>query len=214
MNARTTQCPRCGSPELLAELRATLPLIVLAAVGTTAGIGLGIATDRATWPVYLAVVVLGGVLVAALHLRFRLSQATLTGLVFFALGHLAGGMVPVGGGVLYERWLIAPLVRYDTVQHAVGFGVVGRAAWEMLSRRLGPASADRAVALWTILFAAGALGAVNEIVEWVLTLTIPGTDVGGYDNTARDLIANLVGGALAATWTVHRLPPRAVTLAG
>lgn len=43
----------------------------------------------------------------------------------------------------------------------------------------------------------------TEIIEYVLTLTLESTSVGGYDNTARDLIANLVGGILVG-WVTAR----------
>lgn len=73
-----------------------------------------------------------------------------------------------------------------------------------LRGRLGPASDDRVLAATIVVLAACAFGAVNEIIEWVMTLTIPNTDVGGYDNTARDLVANLVGGLVMAGWTSRR----------
>jgi hypothetical protein len=41
-------------------------------------------------------------------------------------------------------------------------------------------------------------GALNEVVEFVATLSIPETNVGGYENTGWDLVANLVGVALAS----------------
>jgi hypothetical protein len=48
-------------------------------------------------------------------------------------------------------------------------------------------------------------GAVNEVAKYVLTLTLSATNVGGYDNTARDLVANLAGGVLIAIWMArHR----------
>lgn len=184
------------------RLRRGFPYAAVAVVGTAAGIGIGVATGRPNWPVYLAVILLGGVLAAALHARFGFSGTTLGGLVVFALGHVAGGMVPAGDGVLYGVWLIEPVLRFDNLQHAVGFGVVGRAGWELLRRRL-PVS-DPVVAWCLIVSFAVAAGAVNEIIEWVMTLTIPGTDVGGYDNTARDLVANLLGGVAAASLTGRR----------
>jgi len=184
------------------RLRRGLPHAVVAAVGTAAGIGVGVATGRPNWPVYLAVILLGGVLAAAVHARFGFSGTTLGGLVVFALGHVAGGMMPVGDGVLYGVWLIEGVLRFDNLQHAVGFGVVGRAGWELLRRRLPVA--DPVVAWCVIVSFAVAGGAVNEIIEWVMTLTIPGTDVGGYDNTARDLVANLMGGVVAASLTSRR----------
>ena len=42
------------------------------------------------------------------------------------------------------------------------------------------------------------LGAFNEIVEFVATLTVPETNVGGYANTGWDLVANGVGATIAA----------------
>lgn len=179
-------------------------LLALTAVAVGALLALGAATGRPNWPVYLAVVLVGAAAVVALHLRFQLSLATRIGLAVFAVGHVAGGMVPVGDGVLYQWWLVDPVVRFDNLQHAWGFGVVGRATYECLRGRLGTATSDRLVVWWVVVLGAGAVGAANEVVEWVMTLTIPGTDVGGYDNTARDLVANLVGGALIGLWTARR----------
>jgi hypothetical protein len=41
------------------------------------------------------------------------------------------------------------------------------------------------------------LGALNEVVEFVMTLTLPETNVGGYENTGWDLVSNLIGALLA-----------------
>src|SRR4051812_45442680 len=107
------------------------PLAVLVC-GTVCLLALGIATGQANWPVYAVVVLAGAAAVTRIHLRVGLSTATIWGLVAFALGHLAGGMVPVGDGVLYQLWLVDGVVRYDNLQHAIGFGFVGRAIWETL----------------------------------------------------------------------------------
>ena len=174
----------------------------LGTIATATLLTLGIATGQPNWSVYLVVLVVGASVV--LHLQVRLSRLTVWGLVLFGVGHVAGGMVPVGGGVLYEHWLVDGVVRYDNLQHAVGFGFVGRATWEALERRLAPAADDRpAVAWWLVVLGANAFGAVNEVVEYVLTLTLASTSVGGYDNTARDLVANLVGGILLG-WITGR----------
>lgn len=49
------------------------------------------------------------------------------------------------------------------------------------------------------LCAAGGMGfgALNEVIEFIAVLTIPNTNVGGYENTGWDLVANLVGTILA-----------------
>jgi hypothetical protein len=51
------------------------------------------------------------------------------------------------------------------------------------------------------------LGALNEVVEFLATLALPNTNVGGYLNTGWDLVANLVGAAVAAT-IIYRLGRR------
>jgi hypothetical protein len=53
-----------------------------------------------------------------------------------------------------------------------------------------------------VLCAAAGLGfgALNEVVEFVATLLIPETNVGGYRNTGWDLVSNLIGATTAATW--------------
>ena len=181
------------------------PVAVLLS-GTVGLLALGIATGQDNWLVYAVVVLGGAAVVARMHVRVGLSTPTIWGLVAFALGHLAGGMVPVGDGVLYQLWLVDGVLRYDNLQHAVGFGFVGRAMWEALQDRLAPSERDRpSIAMWIVVLAAAAAGAVNEIVEYLLTLVLPEHQVGGYDNTARDLIANLLGGLAVGWWTRRRI---------
>ena len=44
----------------------------------------------------------------------------------------------------------------------------------------------------------GGVGAANEIVEFIATISLPNTNVGGYENTGWDLVANFVGCIIAA----------------
>ncbi|MCW2740459.1 MAG: hypothetical protein JWR45_881 [Blastococcus sp.] len=200
-----TDLRRSGRSGVRSAVREQLAPVAVLVAGTAGLLALGIATGQANWPVYALVVLGGAAVVARIHLRVRLSAPTIWGLTAFALGHLAGGMVPVGGGVLYQLWLVDDVLRYDNLQHAVGFGFVGRAIWETLSHRLAPPERDRpGIAMWIVALGAAAAGAVNEIVEYVLTLVLPEHQVGGYDNTARDLIANLLGGLAVGWWTRRR----------
>ena len=41
-------------------------------------------------------------------------------------------------------------------------------------------------------------GALNEVIEFVATLTVPETNVGGYVNTGWDLVSNMIGSITAA----------------
>lgn len=192
-----------------AELTRQVPAITAAVTATSLLLGVGIATGQANWQVYLVVLLAGGAVVTRLHLRVRLSQPTIWGLVLFGVGHVAGGMVPVGDGILYEVWLLEGIVRYDNLQHAAGFGSVGRATWEVLRYRLVVTGEDvPVVAFWLVVLGATGFGAVNEIAEYVLTLSLESTKVGGYDNTARDLVANLTGGVVLG-WVAARGSTRA-----
>ena len=49
-------------------------------------------------------------------------------------------------------------------------------------------------------------GALNEVIEFVATLTVPKTNVGGYENTGWDLVSNMIGSVLAAVliWVTTR----------
>ena len=185
------------------EVRRLRAPLIVAATGIGAGLALGIATDADGWPVYATVLLLGAAAATVLHLRIGLTDLAVWGLVIFALGHVAGGMIPVGDGVLYGQWLIGRTVRYDNVQHAWGFGIAGRVVWEALRFQLAGATRPRLVAAVIVLLGGMGLGAANEVVEYVLTKTLPETNVGGYENTARDLIANLVGASVAAALTAR-----------
>jgi putative membrane protein len=41
------------------------------------------------------------------------------------------------------------------------------------------------------------LGALNEMIEFSAVLMVPGTNVGGYYNTALDLVSNSIGAVIA-----------------
>jgi hypothetical protein len=136
--------------------------------------------------------------VAAVHARVGFRAGVLWALSVWGAAHMAGGLVPAGEvGVLYNLWLIPGLVKYDQLVHAYGFGVTTWVCWESLR----PALEDpRPRPGPLVLCAAGGMGfgALNEVVEFVAVLTLPETNVGGYENTGWDLVANLVGCVLAA----------------
>lgn len=197
---------RAGDRRLAGELRRHRAALAAGGIGSGLGLSLGAATGTTGWPVYAVVLVLGALVVTAVDLRVGLSRLTVWGLVVFALGHVAGGMVPVGDGVLYQQWLVGRTIRYDNLQHAWGFGFAGRAVWESLRPQLAAPSPTAAAVL--IVLGGTGLGALNEVVEYGLTKLLPETGVGGYENTARDLVANLTGTTIAAALTTRRLPGR------
>jgi hypothetical protein len=159
--------------------------------------------------IYVGVIVLALGLIALTRGKVRYGMDTLVGLTVWSALHLAGGGIPVGAGRLYDVMLLPlssalPILRYDQVVHAWGFGVCVVLAHDLLRRHL--AAADNTFAIRFVCACAGmGLGSVNEVIEFVVDLALPSSGVGGYQNTALDLCANLVGALLAALlWLPRR----------
>lgn len=148
--------------------------------------------------------------VFAVHRRVGLSPGLLWALSVWGLLHMAGGllMTPHGwpyeppNAVLYSLWLIPGFLKYDQVVHAYGFAVTTWLCWQALSSavRARDGGPVRPTLGLLVLCAAGGMGfgALNEVVEFAATLTMPSTNVGGYANTGWDLVSNLIGCAVAA----------------
>lgn len=124
----------------------------------------------------------------------------------WGLLHMAGGGVPVGGAVLYSLQIlpITPaegemqLLKYDQIVHAYGFGVTAWVLWYLLQRHFPMLMGTKTSLLYPALAAMG-LGSVNEIIEFLAVLSVPETNVGGYVNTALDLVFNALGAVIAMT---------------
>ncbi len=125
-------------------------------------------------------------------------------LSLWGLLHMAGGGVPVGDSVLYSAQVI-PLsppngewtfLKYDQIVHAYGFGVTAWVLWHLMRRHYPVLEGTWTIYVYPALAAMG-LGAVNEIIEFAAVLSVPETNVGGYVNTALDLVFNAAGAAAA-----------------
>lgn len=146
------------------------------------------------------VVLIGAVLLADRRVRF--SPGVMWGLSVWGALHMAGGIVPIGGGrVLYDLILVpivGPVLRFDQVVHAYGFGVTTVACWQALQGIVGPIRrAGPGLALLVACMGMG-FGALNEVVEFTATLIMARTNVGDYVNNALDLVANMCGAGVAA----------------
>jgi uncharacterized membrane protein YjdF len=166
----------------------------------------GVAARRgnAEFLFYGAVMIVLAGIVIALDRRVRLSNLALLGLVVWALLHLAGGNVPVGESVLYSWRPIEWLPKYDQVTHFFGFAIATLVAWECLAFAISQRAGAAPRPTWGLLAGAGligmGLGALNEVVEFAAHLTLPETNVGGYENTGWDLVSNLTGCVAMALW--------------
>ncbi len=167
---------------------------------------------------YIAVMVVLGGSIFWVHRSVGLSAGLLWCLAVWGLLHMAGGLVPLPDTwpaegeirVLYSWWLIPERLKYDQVVHAYGFGITSWLCWQGLSAgivRRFRQPAEPSLGLMTLCAAAGmGFGALNEVIEFVATLLIAETNVGGYVNTGWDLVANLIGSIVAVfiIWWTHR----------
>jgi putative membrane protein len=114
--------------------------------------------------------------------------------------HILGGGILVANDVLYN-YVVIPLdnpsgltfLKFDQVVHTYGSIVAALIVYFFLAR--GGSFHPFALALLSIAGAMG-IGAMNEIIEFVAKMTVPDTDVGGYYNTAVDLVVNLAGSVI------------------
>ena len=97
------------------------------------------------------------------------------------------------------------LLKYDQLTHAYGFATATWLCWQGLQGAVAPDDPTRPgtprlrpslVTMSLVATAGMGLGALNEVVEFVAT-RITDTNVGGYENTGWDLIANTVGATFA-----------------
>jgi len=133
--------------------------------------------------------------------RFAFSSAVLWGFNLWLVMHILGGLWQVGDGVLYSLVLVDivgepySILKYDQLVHAYCYFIIALLLWRVIQDAGFHAHRRLLVAL-TVLAASG-VGGLNEIVEFSATVLVPNTNVGGYENTAIDLVANLLGACLA-----------------
>ena len=161
-------------------------------------IAYGIAAGGGQTAFYAAFVGGGAVLIARLYARNELSALVLWGLALWGAAHMVGGLIEVGGEVVYERRLVGGEFRFDKIVHFFGFGFATLAAYELLAQNVGRDAAPKHLAL-TALFVGLGVGAVNETVEFLITLLPGESNVGGFSNTGWDLVANALGALVAAS---------------
>ena len=124
-------------------------------------------------------------------------------LSLWGLAHLAGGGVPVGDSVLYSYKLIDiagsgefTILKYDQVVHAYGFAVTAWVLWYLMTYHYPVTRHSWTAYVYPVLGSIG-LGCVNEIIEFIAVISVPDTNVGGYFNTALDLVFNTAGAVVA-----------------
>lgn len=144
------------------------------------------------------------VLVVIIHRgdrTFQFNSPVLWGFNLWLILHILGGLWPVGDGVLYSKVLLDvvgepySVLKYDQIVHTYCYFIVALLLWKVVARDWQSASFFVPAGI-TVLAATG-VGGINEIVEFIATVVVPDTNVGGYENTAIDLVANFIGACAA-----------------
>ncbi len=190
----------------IARLSADRPLLATAWFGLLALVlahGLLHANGR-VWA-YLVVCLLLTAVVAAVDRHVQFGDAVLRLMVLAGALHLAGGLLPAPGAaaVLYDAWVVPGVLRVDQAVHFTGSAVGAAASWQVLGTwlDLGRSSVRTQAALAAL--AGLGKGALNEAVEFLLAVRLPGTYVGGFENTGWDLVFDVAGVTAAALFLVH-----------
>jgi hypothetical protein len=112
--------------------------------------------------------------------------------------HLLGGGIKVLGVRLYDLVLINIIgdpyfiLRYDQFVHAYCYFAFGILFYYILKKHMKNAS-KTALIVFAILSSLG-VGLLNEVIEFGMVVFADAADaVGGYINTALDLVFNLIG---------------------
>lgn len=161
--------------------------------------------------IYMGVIVFFLLLVLQTNKNVNYSNEVLWGLTVWSGLHLSGGGIEIGNGDVLYNWVIWDLVgepysifKFDQFVHIVGFFVATLVAYHVLEPLLAkPVKSWKAVSFVVIMAGLG-LGALNEIVEFSATVLVPDTNVGGYENTALDLVADLIGAVIGMVYLFRR----------
>jgi len=159
--------------------------------------------------IYVGVIAATLIVIGVTFFRVAYSTATLLGLTIWAILHMTGGAVYINDARLYDIILVPlsqkyPILRYDQLVHTFGFAAATLTMFDLL-RPLLKDNLQHFVTLSVVVVMAGlGVGALNEIVEALVAATVPSAGVGGYVNTALDLIADLLGALLAMVFIKWR----------
>jgi putative membrane protein len=179
------------------------PILIVNILALVVFSGLYLSRQNYEFLLYVGVILFFLLLILLTNDRVNFPNNVLWGLTAWSFLHMSGGGIYLGGTKLYGLMLV-PLVgepyaifRYDQFVHIVGFGAATLAMYYLLKPLLRQRD-HRWTALSIVIVMAGlGVGALNEIIEFLATVLVPETGVGGYENTALDLVADLIGAMLA-----------------
>ena len=186
-------------------IKSHLPVVLFSAVYLLLG-GLYFLQDfNFEFIIYVGVIIAAFVLLFGTLTITQLPNYILWLISIWGLMHILGGSIPSQDGVLFA-YKIYPfldwggdfyILKYDQLVHMYLYGVMTLVFFHVLTYTLkakGP--------LWILLLlacmASMGVSAMNEIMEFLISISLERNGVGGYENAMLDLIFNFTG-ALGAS---------------
>jgi len=180
-----------------------IPLLIINSLGIIVFAFVFLNRQNYEFIIYLAVIVFFLLLILFTNRKINYPMSLLWGLTLWAFMHMAGGGIYISGHKIYEIMILKligepyNIFRYDQLVHIIGFGVSTLLMYHLLRPLLKP-DLKRWTALSIVVVMAGlGVGALNEIIEFIATVIVPETGVGGYINTSLDLVSDMIGAIIA-----------------
>ena len=197
------------------ETKQAWAVLIFTVLYLLAALAFAIAQGSKEFMLYLGVTPFLIGAIAWIHRKIELPIPMLWALNVLGLVHCLGGLIVLpehlptdGKPFLYNYWLIPERLKFDQVVHAYGNALATWLCWHLLRYTISIALKTkledipaRPVFLILCFLAGFGVGALNELMEFGATQTVPGaTHVGGYVNTGWDLVSNTVGGGVVVFW--------------
>lgn len=154
---------------------------------------------------YVGVIIVAAAVIIKTLPSCNYSNLTLWGMTLWAFMHMGGGSLYFNNVRLYNIMIInivgEPfyIFKYDQLVHLIGFGTITVLMYEVLKKNIIPELRERIPGsiLFVMVLVGMGFGALNEVIEFITVVIFPSTGVGGYHNTALDLVFNAIGALIA-----------------
>jgi uncharacterized membrane protein YjdF len=159
--------------------------------------------------IYVGVILAVMTLIVYTNKKVEYSNSLLWGLTIWSIMHMAGGGILLSGARLYDTMIFNlvgepyNIFRYDQLTHIFGFAVATLLMYSLIKSQLKKDHRWVAVSIVVVMAGLGA-GALNEVIEFIAAMIIPSNGVGGYENTALDLVSNAIGSVLALVYILAK----------
>lgn len=160
--------------------------------------------------IYIGVIILFLLIIWSTRKKINYPPVVLWGLTIWACLHMTGGGIYLNGKKVYELILL-PIIgepyyilKYDQFVHFFGFGITTLLMFYLIKPYLTKKTIGKVSLSIVIIMAGLGVGAFNEIIEFITTVIVPESGVGGYENTALDLVFNLLGAIVAMLYILRK----------